>query len=177
MCTGPIGGVIPVLADRRNRQSGGFFPAMHSSAVRAAKLGAVIRFLFFGCADNVAGVLNHFTGFGFLAALEIGVAEEVHGMRLVVGFGGVHFRGVSAGSVGGNIRGDGILPQTEADEDVGRHVYGVGGVRRDGRIAAVGFEALGREFGAVCGVNQIVRDGRGDRDAAERRGSRIESLS
>jgi len=37
---------------------------------------------------------------------------------------------------------------------------GVGGVRCDGRITAGRFEALGCEFGAIGGVNHIVRNAR-----------------
>jgi len=76
---------------------------------------------------------------------------------LVVGFGEMHFRGMSAGSVCGNVGGDGILPETEAYENVRRHVQGVGGVRRDGGVAAGSVEALSSEFGAIGGVNHVMR--------------------
>src|SRR6266853_5655719 len=147
--TGPKRRVIPVLVDGGNRQSGGFFPSMQFQSSSGGKIGALIGFAFITCADDVAGVLDHFPGFGFLTALEIGVAEEVHGVSLVMGFSEVHLRGVSAGRVSGNIRGDGILPQAKADEDVRGHVYGVGGVRGDGGVTAGGFESLSREFGTI----------------------------
>ena len=41
-----------------------------------------------------------------------------------------------------------------------RHVQGVGGVWRDGRVAAGRVETLGREFGAIGGVNHVVRNTR-----------------
>src|SRR6202047_1752217 len=106
------------------------------------------------------GVLDEFARFGFLAALKIGVAQEVDGMGLVMEFHLVHFRGMSGGSRRGYIRSDGILPETETHEDMGRHVQGMGRVRRDGCIAAGGFEALGCEFGAIRGVYQIMSHAR-----------------
>src|SRR6202521_2043023 len=67
---------------------------------------------------------------------------------------------MSGGSNRGDIRSDGILPETETYEDVGRHVQGMGRVRCDGRIAAGGFEALGCEFGAIGGMYQIMSHAR-----------------
>src|SRR5947207_6830202 len=81
-------------------------------------------------------------------------------MGLVMKFRLVHFRGMSGGSRRGNIRSDGILPETAAHEDVGRHVQGVRRVRCDGCIAAGGFEALGCEFGAIGGMDQIMSHAR-----------------
>src|SRR5437667_11717054 len=106
------------------------------------------------------GVLDDFTGFGFLAALQVRITEEVHSMRLVVGFGEMHFRGMSARGVCGNIRSDGILPESEANKDMRRHVYGVGGVRCDGGVAAGGFETLSRKFGTIRGMDHVVGNAR-----------------
>src|SRR5229473_7122595 len=78
-------------------------------------------------------------------------------MGLVVGFRQMHFRGMSAGGVCSNVRGDGILPETEAYENMGRHVNGVSGVRGDGGVAAGSVEALSSEFGAIRGVNHVMR--------------------
>ena len=77
-------------------------------------------------------------------------------MGLIVRFRLVHFRGVSAGGVCGNIRCDGILPQAETNKNMRRHMQGVGGVRCDRCIAAGSIEALRREFGAIGGVNHVV---------------------
>ena len=106
----------------------------------------------------MVGVFDDFARFGFLAALEVGVAQEVHGMGLIVRFRLVHFRGMRASGIGGNIRGDGILPQAEAHKDMRRHVQGVSGVRRDGRITAGSVKALGCEFGTIRGMDQVVRN-------------------
>src|SRR5260370_19334539 len=74
-----------------------------------------------------------------------------------MGFREMLFRGMSAGSVCGNVGGDGILPETEAYENMGRHVNGVGGVRGDGGVAAGSVEAPGWGVGAVGGVNYVIR--------------------
>src|SRR5229473_7758051 len=78
-------------------------------------------------------------------------------MGLVVGFREMHFRSMSARGVCSNVRDDGILPQAEAHENVGRHMNGVGGVRGDGGVAAGRVEALSSEFGAIRGVNHVMR--------------------
>src|SRR6266513_3460394 len=119
-------------------------------------MGAVVGFIFITRPDDVIGVLDEFACLSFLAALKIGVAQEVDGMGLVMKFRLVHFRGMSSGSRRGNIRSDGILPETEAHEDVGRHVQGVRRVRCDGRVAAGGFEALRCEFGTIGGGYPIM---------------------
>ena len=115
---------------------------------------------FFACSHHMIGVLDHFARFGFLAALQIGVAQEVHGVGLIVRFGEVHFRGMRAGSVCGNVRSDRILPQAKAHEDMRRHVQGVGRIRGNGRVPAGSIEALRHEFRAIGRVNHVMRDSR-----------------
>src|SRR5258707_15682415 len=73
-----------------------------------------------------------------------------------MGFREMHFRGMSAGSVCGNVGGDGILPETAAYENMGRHVNGVGGVRGDGGVAAGSGEGLGCGLRAVPGVKDVI---------------------
>src|SRR6266436_7809605 len=123
-------------------------------------MGAMIGFIFITRPNDVIAVLDEFARFGLLAALQIRIAQEVDGMGLVVELGHVPFRGVSGGSRRGNIRSDGILPETEAHEDVRRHVQGVGGVWRNGRIPAGGLKALGCEFGTIGGMYQIMSHAR-----------------
>src|SRR5260370_16700729 len=81
-------------------------------------------------------------------------------MSRILIFGEMHLRGMSAGSVCGNVRGDGILPQAKPHKDVRWHVQGVCRVRRDGCIAAGSFKTLGCEFRAGGCVNQVMRDSR-----------------
>src|SRR5260370_6249881 len=78
-------------------------------------------------------------------------------MGLVVGFRQMHFRGMSAGGVCSNVRGDGILPETEAYENMGRHVNGVSGVRGDGGVAAGSVEGFSRAFRGRPGVGHVMR--------------------
>src|SRR5437879_5884948 len=100
---GPIRGVIPVLAYRRNRQSSCFSPAVQFERRARGKIGAMIGLNFITCPHDVVGVFDDFARFGFLTALEVGVAQEVHGMSLIVRFRLVHFRGMRASGIGGNI--------------------------------------------------------------------------
>ena len=61
-------------------------------------------------AYDVLLVGNDFARLGFLAGLQVGVVQEVHGVGLVVGLGHTHFRGVGGGTPGRKVRGDGVLP-------------------------------------------------------------------
>ncbi len=157
---GPIDSVQPAFTSRGNWQGGCFLPAVQFQSSTRGEIGAVLGFTLFACTNHVIRVLDDFAGFGFLATLKIGIPEEVHSVGLVVGFREMHFRSMSAGDVRGNVRGDGILPQAETHEDMRRHVQGVGRVRSDGRVAASSVEALGCEFGAIGGVNHVMRDTR-----------------
>ena len=116
----------------------------------------MLGFPCFVCSNHMISVLDDFARYGFLTALQVGIAEEIHGMRLIVRFGEVHFSGVRAGSVCGNIRSDGILPKSKAHKDMRRHVQGMGRIRRDGRVPAGSVEALGRELRPIGRVNHVM---------------------
>src|SRR5258708_30079853 len=122
----PIDSVQPVFTSRGNWQGGCFLPAVQFDSSPRGEISAMFGSALFVCTDHMIGVLDDLACFGFLATLQVRITEEVHGMSLVVGFGEMHFRGMSAGGVRGNVRGDGILPQAETQEDMRRHVKGVG---------------------------------------------------
>ena len=90
----------------------------------------------------MTGVLDDFARLGFLSVLQIRVAEEVHGVRLVMRFRHVHFGGVRSGIAGRYVGVDGILPEPQANENVRRHVQRVGRLRRNRGVAARGFQSL-----------------------------------
>src|SRR5260370_25517478 len=98
------------------------------------KIRGVFSFAFLAAAHDVLLVRNDFARFGLLTRLEVRIVEKVHGVSLVVRFSRMHFRGVGAGIPGGDVLSDGILPETEAHEDVGRHVNSV---RRRGGYRAL----------------------------------------
>jgi hypothetical protein len=93
---GPERGVLPVLAQSGNGQSGGFFPAVQLEGGPRSKIGAIFGPILLARPHDMVGMLDDFACFGFLPALKVGVAQEVHRVRLIVRFGQVHFRGMSA---------------------------------------------------------------------------------
>src|SRR5260370_42528853 len=119
-------------------------------------MGAMIGFIFITRPNDVIAVLDEFARFGLLAALQIRIAQEVDGMGLGVELGHVPFRGVSGGSRRGDIRSDGILPETEAHEDVRRQGQWVGGVWRNGRRTAEVARAPGGGYRAGGGAERKV---------------------
>ena len=56
----------------------------------------------------------------------------------------------------GDVGRNGFLPQTQAHEDVRRHVQRVRRIRRDFRVRAGGVEALRGKFRGVGGVDQVM---------------------
>ena len=118
----------------------------------------MVGFIFITRPDDVIGVLDEFACLSFLAALKIGVAQEIHSVGLIVRFREVHFRGVRTGGIRRNVRRDGILPQAAPHKNVRRHVQGMGRIGSDRSVAAGGFEPLRSQLGTVGGMNQVMRD-------------------
>jgi len=113
---------------------------------------------FVGGADDVMLVHDDLLGFGLLAALQIGVIQEVHCVSLIVGFGLMGFGGARSSGLRRDVGGDGVLPHAEANENVRRHMDGMRRVGRDGGVTAGGGEALWREALLVRGVDDVVRN-------------------
>ena len=154
----PERGVIPILAILGDGKRCRFFPAVQLESGTRGKIIAVAILPLFGGPHDVSGVLNHFARFGFLAALKIGVAQEIHSVGLIVRFREVHFHGVRTGGIRRNVRRDGILPQAAPHKNVRRHVQGMGRIGSDRSVAPGGFEPLRGQLGAVGCVNQVMRD-------------------
>jgi len=79
-----------------NRQCGGFLPAVQLDGGPGSKIGAIFGPILLARPNDMVRVVDDFASFGFLATLKIRVAQEVHGVGLIVRFGKMQFRGMSA---------------------------------------------------------------------------------
>ena len=106
------------------------------------------------------GLVEHAARARVVADLQVGVFEVVQCVHGVEREGaGVALGREAPGRVGrGEVRGDGLLPEAEAREDVRRHVERVRRRRRDLRVGARGRQRLFRERRVVEGVDHVVRD-------------------
>jgi len=84
-----------ILADPGGGQVGGLFPPLQFQRGACRKISAVFHLVFITRTHNVVSMINHLTRFAFLSALQIGIAQKIHGVRLVVRLHSVHFRGAS----------------------------------------------------------------------------------
>ena len=111
-----------------------------------------------------AGVGSRGEGFDFglgariVANLKVGVFEEVHRMHFVMQHVDVH-RGHLVGNLDcGEIGIDVVLPESQAREDVRRHVNRVGGGGRDAGVFAGRGQSEAGHRGIVAAVNDVVGD-------------------
>src|SRR5262245_9568929 len=94
-----------------------------------------------------------------LAALQVGIRKVVHGVQLLIASPiHVRARGVFSGSLlRRQIRLGRFLAHAGANENVRRHMQGMGDRRRDGGIAARRVEALIGQAGIIVIVDEVVR--------------------
>ena len=97
-------------------------------------------------------------GVGLASALQVGIEEEIHGVKLVAFAAHVHGGGFARGGDGGEVGVDVVLPEANARENVRGHVQGVGRGGRDLGVTAGGGNAELGQLRLVVGVNQIMRD-------------------
>jgi hypothetical protein len=71
----------------------GLFPPVQFQRRACRKISMVFGLVFSTRTYNVVSMINHLARFGFLSALQIGIAQKIHGVRLVVRLRRVHFRG------------------------------------------------------------------------------------
>ena len=95
-------------------------------------------------------------GVRLASALQVGIEEEIHGVELMSCTAHVHrgrlARGGDRSKVGVNV----VLPQTNAGENVRRHVQGVRSRRRNLRVSSRGGNAELRQLRLVVAVDQVV---------------------
>ncbi len=113
-----------------------------------------IRDGFWNCGEGVDRGL----GLDVVANLKVGVFEEVHGMHFVMHDMHVHGGHLIGNFDGGEIGIDVVLPEAQARKDVGRHVNGVGGSRRNAGVFAGGGEGEAGHGGIVAAMNDVVGD-------------------
>src|SRR5208337_4178869 len=87
------------------------------------------------------------------SALQVGVDEVVHCVQL--------FTGISlpmCGSPGSQVGCDGVVPHTQASEDMRGHMQRMRSRGSDAGVGSGGCEAAGCELLAVAGMDEVVRD-------------------
>ena len=155
------------IGNRLERRGG--LPVAHFKLVNRRVFGAIVGkhagHVAIGHVRHVLEVIQHvrrlvqnLPGLRVLTGLQIGIQQEVVGVKLVHGAAlMVRFRGLR-GFDRADIGVDVFLPQSQARKDMAGHVHGVRAGRRDLAVVARRGESVGRECRCIARMNYVMHD-------------------